>query len=153
MTEELRTGLELIDRQHEEFFARANRLLEKCDRSDALNEKDINQTLDFIWVYVIEHFAAEEELMSDYGYPAVEVHRRVHEDFRKRYMSYREQILRSGVEKDTMRKLLFFMRDWFFRQITTHDMKMAEFLKSKVKVNTGLKTRLQELMAKFFPKG
>ncbi|OGV55687.1 MAG: hypothetical protein A2017_03130 [Lentisphaerae bacterium GWF2_44_16] len=151
MTDQLRTGVELIDRQHEEFFARANQLLKKCNRTDALNENEINQTLDFIWIYIIEHFATEEELMNNYEYPAVEVHKRAHASFKKRYMSYREQIQKSGIEQDTMKKLMFFMRDWFFRQIVTHDIKMAEFLKSEIKVNTGLKARLQELMSKFFP--
>lgn len=151
ITDQLRTGVELIDRQHEEFFARANQLLAKCDSPDALNEEDINQTLDFIWVYTIEHFATEEELMNNYDYPAIDSHRRAHMEFRKQYMSYRKQIQRSGVNQDTMRNLMFFMRDWFFHQISTHDIKMAEFLKSKIKVNTGLKARLQELMSTFFP--
>jgi len=151
MTEALRTGVALLDRQHEEFFERANALLRKCTTLEALNEKDINETLDFIWVYIIEHFATEEDIMNQYEYPHIGPHKLAHMEFRKQYMDYREQILKSGITPDTMRDLLFFMRDWFFKQIITHDIRLADFLKNEMKVNKGLKTRLQELMSKFFP--
>lgn len=153
MTKQLQTGVELIDRQHEEFFMRANTLLAKCNTPETFTEKDINQTLDFIWLYMIEHFTAEEDLMKEYGYPDIEAHVQAHMEFRKKYMSYREQMLKLGLQQNTIRNLLFFMRDWFFKQIATHDMKMAAFLKNEVNANTGLKAKLMELMEKFFPQG
>jgi len=153
MTDALQTGIPLIDRQHEEFFERANMLLRKCTTPEALNEKDINETLDFIWVYIIEHFSTEEDIMHKYEYPSITPHKQAHMEFRKQYMAYREQIRISGITPDTMRDLLFFMRDWFFKQIITHDIKLADFLKNKMKTDNTLKSKLKELLSKFFPNG
>lgn len=152
MTKQLRTGIDLIDRQHEEFFQRANRLIEKCDKDLALDEDEIHRTLDFVWLYVIEHFSSEEDLMNIYDYPDRDKHVRAHMEFRKQFLDYREHLMNIGIKKNTMRDLLFFMRDWFFKQIVTHDMKLAAFLKlEEAKANSGLKAKLLEMMAKFFP--
>ncbi|OGV35492.1 MAG: hypothetical protein A2020_02445 [Lentisphaerae bacterium GWF2_45_14] len=153
MTDALRTGIPLIDRQHEEFFERANTLLRKCTTPEALNEKDINKILDFIWVYIIEHFTTEEDIMNKYEYSSYGPHKQAHMEFRKQYMAYREQIRASGITPTAMRDLLFFMRDWFFKQIITHDIKLADFLKNKMKTDNGLKSKLKELLSKFFPNG
>lgn len=153
MTEALRTGIPLIDRQHEEFFERANLLLRKCTTLEALNKKEIDETLEFIWVYIIEHFAMEEDIMDKYGYPYATFHKQAHTEFKKQFLAYREQIVNSDITPDTMRDLLFFMRDWFFKQIITHDVKLADFLKNTMKTDKGLKNKLKELLEKFFPHG
>ncbi|MFC1981756.1 bacteriohemerythrin [Chloroflexota bacterium] len=50
--------IDVIDKQHQEFFARVHRLYENYLASEG--EKDVQEILDFLKNYAIEHFQAEE---------------------------------------------------------------------------------------------
>lgn len=81
-TEEYRTGVEIIDEEHEELFhiiKRANDLI----TADLLHDKydEIMGVLEELRNYTIKHFADEEEYMEKIGYEGLEVQKQTHEMF------------------------------------------------------------------------
>ncbi len=70
-TPDLSVGVEEIDEQHRELFRRAERLIAtlRCgDRGEVL------PLLAYLDEYVAHHFSAEERLMREVRYPALEEH-------------------------------------------------------------------------------
>lgn len=75
----LLTGVDEIDRQHRELFARIGALL---DASRARKSREeVLRTLEFLGEYVVEHFIAESAAMERSGYPLREAHEAEHRQF------------------------------------------------------------------------
>lgn len=60
-------GVESIDNQHKELFARINKLLDACSQGEG--KKVLPEVLDFLGDYVVFHFSTEEKYMKEYLYP------------------------------------------------------------------------------------
>lgn len=77
--ESLATGIDVIDNQHKELFKRMHHL----DRSltDENLTSLIEETLDFLVVYVELHFADEEKVMAEGDYPEYQLHKYEHARF------------------------------------------------------------------------
>ncbi len=75
----LELGVAAIDDQHRELFRRVDRLLEAM--RDKRGDGEVARLLEFLSEYVVSHFAAEEALMEERGYPDVEGHRAEHRRF------------------------------------------------------------------------
>jgi hemerythrin len=74
----LSLGVPDLDAQHRELFARVDRLLDAMlhgERSEAA------QLAAFLREHVVLHFAAEEQLMRDLGYPDAAAHAAEHLSF------------------------------------------------------------------------
>jgi hemerythrin len=74
----LSLGVPDLDAQHRELFARVDRLLDAMlhgERSEAA------QLAAFLREHVVLHFAAEEQLMRDVGYPDAPAHVAEHQAF------------------------------------------------------------------------
>ncbi len=81
-TEEYRTGIELIDEEHEGLFMiikRANDLIAEELLHDKYDE--IMSVLEELKNYTIRHFADEEEYMESIQYEGLDVQRKTHEMF------------------------------------------------------------------------
>ena len=90
----LLTGIESIDAQHRELFARVNRLIEasRARRS----KEEVGHLLDFLGSYVVEHFASEEEAMAAHAYPRAEAHQGEHRQFVKELEALRKESRAEG---------------------------------------------------------
>jgi len=85
----LETGNEEIDGQHRELFHRIDRLL--AASREKRSREEVAQTLTFLGDYVVLHFAAEERMMAETGYPELEAHRAEHARFVQEFgILYRE---------------------------------------------------------------
>jgi hemerythrin len=76
----LSTGNSTIDGQHQELFRRINLLIEACRRGEA--KEAIEEAINFLEMYLIEHFNAEEKLLRECNYPDYEAHAKEHSEFR-----------------------------------------------------------------------
>jgi hemerythrin len=77
-TSVLSVGVPELDAQHEELFARVDRLLDamlRHDRSEAI------RLLGFLREYVVVHFEVEERLMVESGFPNAACHIDEHRNF------------------------------------------------------------------------
>lgn len=81
-TEEYRTGIEIVDEEHEELFRiikRANGLISEELLHDKYDE--IMSVLDELRNYTIKHFADEEAYMESIQYEGLDLQKRTHEMF------------------------------------------------------------------------
>ncbi len=90
----LLTGVEDIDRQHRELFERIGALLEatKARRS----KEEVLRMMEYLGVYAVEHFAAEEREMDRTAYPRAEAHRLEHRQFVRELEILRQELATEG---------------------------------------------------------
>ena len=80
--DEYRTGIEIVDEEHEELFhiiRRANDLITEELLHDKYDE--IMSVLDELRNYTIKHFADEEEYMASINYNGLDAQKKTHEMF------------------------------------------------------------------------
>lgn len=88
-TDDLNTGIDVIDKQHMRIVDFINQL------EDAQKLKDlalIRQVMDDCLDYTMSHFAFEESLQEEAGYKYCKPHKKVHELFTRRVNEYKERL-------------------------------------------------------------
>lgn len=111
----LDTGIEVIDDQHRRIVAMINQLHQAQTGASALAVGDV---LDELVDYTLSHFAFEEELMEEAGYPFCAAHKRVHEVFTRRVSEYR---VRFQAGEDVVDELKGMLSRWLFNHIRNDD--------------------------------
>ncbi|MEO5378565.1 MAG: hemerythrin domain-containing protein [Magnetococcus sp. DMHC-6] len=76
--------------------------------------------------YALEHFKNEEELMLRFKYPELIVHKKEHDDFLRKFTSYKCNLLE---KRDILCvvDLKYFMIDWFFHHVGRVDVQYRPF--------------------------
>lgn len=126
--ESLKTGNELIDGQHQELINRVNKLTEALDTS---KDKVVAvQTLHFLMEYVDFHFADEEKLQAEAGYPELAAHKELHDGFKKSVDELLEMLEEEeGPSEAFVAAVNKNVVDWLMNHIQICDKKVAEFVK------------------------
>lgn len=122
-TEDLATGVEILDAQHRELFARIDALLEAC-----MQRRGAEQMLDtmrFLEGYVVEHFGMEEELMRRYEYAGLRDHEAQHREFRQRVTDLSAEILQEDMGPLMVLKVNRLLVEWLNSHIRQTDRTMA----------------------------
>ncbi|MFT3762154.1 MAG: bacteriohemerythrin [Pseudoxanthomonas sp.] len=121
--DDLDTGIDIIDGQHRRIVEMINQL-----HSAQLGHHDavIGDVIDELVDYTLSHFAFEEELMEEAGYPFCAAHKRVHEIFTKRVAEYRMRFRAGEDVTDDLKSLL---SRWLFNHIRSDDKAYAETVK------------------------
>lgn len=119
-------GIPVIDSQHQrwvEIFNSLERAFLAGQPMDEMQATVFKEILD----YTHFHFAEEEKLMADSGYPEFSTHRRLHKDFDSLVYGH----FRSHHRGETMltSELLQLIRTWLIAHIQAEDRKIAVFLK------------------------
>ena len=91
------------------------------------NAKDIlRKIIDELITYTTVHFADEERMMKDYGYPGTAVHKEEHELLVKQVLGLQEQF-NSGRTVLTL-GVMMFLKNWLMNHIQSIDKKFGLFL-------------------------
>jgi hemerythrin len=113
----LAVGLPEIDGQHQELFARIDRLLTAMQRGQSAEE--VVRLLEYLSRYAVEHFAAEERLMEERQYPEREAHRAEHRRFETDLAALRAELERDGPSAllvvRTNARVTLWLRDHIYR--------------------------------------
>jgi hemerythrin len=128
-TPALALGHAEIDEQHQELFRRAERLLEAMLAGDRSN---VDSLFDFLGTYVVDHFAAEERLMTATQFPGYNVHKAAHERFVRDYQSLRKLNVDSGCSAAVAIKARTWLGEWLKNHIGVTDQLLARHLLKKV---------------------
>ncbi len=80
-TKELETGNRIIDNEHRELLNAVNALLDAC--GEGKGRAKMGETVKFLNDYVDRHFAHEEQLQKQSGYPGYEAHHAFHEKYKQ----------------------------------------------------------------------
>jgi hemerythrin len=125
----LLTGVDDIDRQHRELFARIGALLDAA--RDRRSKEEVLRTMEYLGEYAVDHFAAEEREMHRTEYPRAEGHRLEHRQFVKELEVLRQELATEGPT------VLFIIRvgnrvtEWLREHIYRTDKLLGEWLRDR----------------------
>jgi len=121
--DDLNTGIEVIDHQHQRIVEMINHLHASHHGSE---RAVVGEVIDELVDYTLSHFAFEEALMEDAGYTFCHAHKRVHEIFSKRVGEYR---MRFQAGEDVTDELKNMLSRWLFNHIRSDDKAYSEAVK------------------------
>jgi hemerythrin len=122
-TEDLETGIPVIDEQHKRIISYINEL----DHANQTgNAAEMQEVLEGLLDYTVTHFQFEEELQEKAGYPFLKAHQRVHEIFMKRIATFRE---RANKGENIIPELLSMLKVWLSSHIKGDDRDYVESVK------------------------
>ena len=124
----LLTGIDEIDGQHRELFARIGALLE-ASRSGRSRE-EVVRLLEFLGSYVVDHFAAEERTMEETGYPRLGGHRAEHLQFMKELAILRHELKSEGPSNLFVIRVGNRITEWLREHVYRTDRILADWLKA-----------------------
>ena len=120
-----RTGLILIDEQHQKLFELINNLNLAIY---AENGKELlDNVLKELLEYVFHHFKVEEEFLSKNKYPDFRLHRTEHDSLTKNLLELRGKY-KTG-NRSIASELSNFLKSWLIIHILQSDMKFAKYVK------------------------
>ena len=114
-TDDLNTGIEVIDKQHMRIVDYINDLENAHQKQD---KEAVRQVLDDLVDYTLSHFAFEESLQEEAGYKYCKPHKKVHELFVRRVNEYMERFKLGDDVSAEIHKLL---SSWLINHIKRDD--------------------------------
>ncbi len=114
-TDELNTGISVIDKQHLRIVEYINNL---DDIKESHDRDEIENILGELVDYTLSHFAFEESLMEEAKYSFITGHKRVHQLFVKRVGSFQQ---RFKMGEDITEELLAMLKAWLLNHIRCDD--------------------------------
>ncbi len=116
-----------LDQQHQQLFSAVAELEQalRAGRADAV----INNMLQTVIEHTITHFAAEERLMEQCGFPGLDAHRRDHQELCQKLTMFNLSNLAGG--PDVPAALLALLQDWLREHILKTDKEYSSFLNNR----------------------
>ncbi len=127
--ESLAVGVAEIDGQHQELFRRLNQLLEACNQGKG--KESAREMVTFLQEYVVEHFAAEEKLQRQSGYPGYAAHRAQHAEFMIAAGELKFTLEEQGPTLPFIITVNKVIVDWLTQHISKMDKDLGRYLAAK----------------------
>lgn len=126
-------GVDKIDQQHKELFNRVYEFLKATNEKKNWEERieKVKETITFMQDYVIYHFNDEEKLMEEINYPEVELHKKIHEDFKAGINSYVDKFSAGDFNEETVQEFGGKIMTWLIFHVGKQDQKIGEYVKSQ----------------------
>jgi hemerythrin len=122
--DEYSVNIQHIDAQHKKLFATANKLIEGLSSNHS--HQEVSKSLDFLLKYTTYHFAEEESLLKEYGYPHSEDHCHRHKVLLDQVHGMEDKLSTAG--QVSAAEMLEFLHGWIVNHILIEDRKYAEYL-------------------------
>ena len=124
------TGNAEIDEQHEEWINRINKLLGSCENGTC--KVEAIKMLDYMAEYTEFHFKAEEKLQEEVEYPALDEHKKKHDEFRKVVEELHDMLEEEEGPSDAFVKAVADnVVKWLYNHIKTFDCSVASYINLK----------------------
>lgn len=115
-------GVDFIDKEHKILFSTMNKLL-KLSEDVEKSEWVCQEGVKFLKNHSIEHFKHEEKYMQSIGYSEYEVHKRLHDDFKKKTLPALEREMKEmKYSTESVRHFLGVCIGWVISHTLTEDM-------------------------------
>jgi methyl-accepting chemotaxis protein len=118
-------GIDSVDRDHQRLFQLYNDLLQAVQ--DGSGREKMLPTLAALIDYTKEHFAREEQVMTDNRYPDFAAHKKLHDSFAAKIIEVQQGCTASRGNIVTL-EILAFVRNWLIEHIQGCDSRMGIFL-------------------------
>ena len=129
-SETLRTGIDIIDRQHRSLVDMVNLTARRLDGDAALSADELRQLVRYLKAYAEVHFSTEEALMALCGLPSDYTHGHHHNHMR--FLNHVDDMLDDIGDQVLLdgRQLVGFLSDWLRRHILGEDQALAQRLRA-----------------------
>jgi hemerythrin len=127
-TPEMSVGSSIIDAQHKVLLNQIRSLYNAL--LDNKTESIVKSSLSFLDTYIKSHLNYEEKYMEEHGYPGLEEHKKIHEEFKKAFFSFSEKLKEGGDSKKLATEVQNFLAKWWIDHILREDHKYYEYIKN-----------------------
>jgi hemerythrin len=121
------TGINVIDEQHKELFSKIDGITLAI--YEGQGKKKVGELIDFLDVYIANHFKTEEKLLYDNYYPDFAKHTVYHAEFTKSFKQYNEDFHKNGPDNYLAIRMEKDIRNWWENHILKTDMLYVPFIK------------------------
>lgn len=125
-TDDLKTGIESIDKQHKSIFDKANEIFDLGVNSDV---KEVDKIFVFLMGYANNHFYEEEILMMENSYEGFIEHRRQHNYFIEQLYKIYKDTIDGQVTEENLNDLKALIIEWLANHISVEDKKYIKVMK------------------------
>jgi methyl-accepting chemotaxis protein len=123
----LSVGVKKIDDQHKQLFFAVNDLIDAIEANRG--QAELKKALDFLTDYVGTHFADEEKIQEECGYPDRENHKRIHDAFTKSAVALAQEFVKSGSSDGLVKEVKRKFGDWLVTHIKGQDSKIGAYIR------------------------
>ena len=125
---DLATGIPAIDEQHRGLLARIEELEAAARAGDVTRAEDM---LAYLESYAAEHFATEERVMWEFGYPELNEHWSLHLAFAMELALRKEEHEANPSQAALLVDLGRWMDRWLHEHVLQADAQMARFVRAR----------------------
>jgi hemerythrin-like metal-binding protein len=119
---------------HPEVDAQHARILDELDRIRCAGLSGITVLIAFLHQHVRSHFAYEELLMDEAGYPDAERHKAQHREYTNTVARLQEQLDRDQGTAESLDAIIATVEGWVVDHVMRADHKLAAFLRAHQQV-------------------
>lgn len=120
----LKTGIPIIDEQHQEFLVMLNRLGRfRC------GSESFSDTLKELQDFVETHFKDEEDYMVSSQYPKYDEHKSAHDKFVEDLKIINKRMDSGENICDLGDETFHFVEDWILNHYTNEDVELVKYIK------------------------
>ncbi len=117
--------VDAMDKQHQKLFELINSFYDEIGKQS--QTKLIFDLIAGMKAYTIVHFNEEEQLMQQYNYPGLALHKKEHADFINKVTDLEEK-LKSGKMIISF-EITNFLKDWIKKHIKESDQQYSAYLR------------------------
>ncbi|MEO5340635.1 MAG: hemerythrin domain-containing protein [Magnetococcus sp. MYC-9] len=133
-TRSLLTGHDSIDRQHQAIYTTLQGVANLLELPEVHIGYWLGMVVRALEEYVLTHFADEEQLMLDVGYPEYSQHALLHMQLTEDLKKHQAVIKRLTTQAEQFveaRSLLQFLNNWLNEHILEQDVRLVHFIHQK----------------------
>ncbi|HWQ75965.1 MAG TPA: hemerythrin family protein [Syntrophomonas sp.] len=126
-------GVPLVDEQHKELFRRVEVFIQTLRSPSSWEEKveQVNETLEFMKRYVVEHFHDEEVYQQGIGYPGYETHKKIHAGMVEYVVQVEREYKEKGFDEQLMQQFAGKLLSWLIHHVASEDQRIADYAKQR----------------------
>lgn len=114
-------GVEVIDKEHKKLFSILNKLFD-FGRQEEKSQWVCQESIKYFKDHALQHFADEEAYMLSINYEGLDVHRRIHRNFRERTIPALERELEmTGYSEESVSHFLGVCAGWLIGHTLIED--------------------------------
>jgi len=114
-------GVEVLDEQHRKLIDLINEAYVAIQKHD---EPAMADLIDRMRDYALKHFATEERLLKEHGYPELAAHKFQHAKFNSDVDEFKKKLF----EKTNLSQIFVFLSRWLTMHIMEEDRKYTPYM-------------------------
>jgi len=122
-SEDFELGCEEVDSQHRRLFELVGDLVKAC--TEGYEKNVLDDTLDFLVNYTVQHFYDEEEFQIRHNYPDYVRHKQIHDEFKESVGELVEEFHADGSTTELSSKVNKIVVRWIINHIQREDKRIG----------------------------